>query len=110
MYKTLIFLACLCFSGTAYANEEAGSAVVHPVFYTLNISVEGYTVVNNNKTLTPPITVVPPYRLFQSSITPTLIQHDASVPPELLLARLTKQIDDQLDRPKKSKKIKTPSP
>ena len=99
MYKTLILFICLFFSGGASAtpndiSAEPKAAVVHPVFYTVNFKVEGYTVISEHKT--PVITVLPPYKCMEADTAPHLIRHNASVSPELLLARLTKQIDDQL--------------
>ncbi len=102
MYKTLILLAYLTVPNAAQAGpndySEREAAVVHPVFYTVDFTVEGYTVVSTSKK-TAVVRPVAPFHQTQPSVTHELLHHDTGVSPKLLLAQLTKQIDEQLNAP-----------
>jgi len=104
-------MALLGFSGPALAedvvSEEAlhptteGTAVVYPVFYAVEFSVKGYSVVAPEKVdgayaKTPDTPKVSPIPDSREVLNVLPIQ----VPPQIFLSKLTKSIDEQLDIPK----------
>lgn len=110
MNKALFLMILLGCGSPAFADDTqsecvlhpatTGSAVVYPVFYAVEFSVQGYSIVRPQKvdgshtTPTSPKASLPPHSKEVQKVLPIQIS------PKIFLSRLTKTIDDQLDMPK----------
>jgi len=77
-----------------------GTAVVYPVFYAVEFSVDGYSVVHPKKVDGSYTTPVKPKAAPLPHSKEVLNVLPIQISPKIFLSRLTKVIDDQLDTPK----------
>lgn len=105
-----VFLALAAlFATPSLANpvEDPRGAVVHPVFFTVDFKVEGYTLVGADKPAARMQT--PLFMYMESSINPTITK-TLQVAPEDMLTKLAKQIDEKVDAKKNAKKTDGATP
>ena len=100
MFKTLMLLASLTLPSTTIASPDNypshDAVVVHPVFYTIDFSVDGYAVMpakSAQKTVVPMTDAAPPILMIHPS---------SQVSPNHMVSKLAEQIDRQLNKKKKT--------
>tara|TARA_B100000886_G_scaffold329241_1_gene278413 strand:- start:55 stop:411 length:357 start_codon:yes stop_codon:yes gene_type:complete len=99
-YLFLALAALIATPSLANPVEDPRGAVVHPVFFTVDFKVEGYTLVGANKSAER--TQTPLFMYMESSINPTITK-TLQVAPEDMLTKLAKLIDDKVDAKKNAK-------
>ncbi len=104
-YLFLTFACLLATPSLANPVDDPRGAVVHPVFFTVDFKVDGYTLVGEER---PAAQMQTPLFMYMESSINRTISKSLQVAPEEMLTKLAKLIDDKVEA-KKKKSVSPPA-